>query len=541
MGDFSRNTFNELNRYFSVRLQQGVPLVDADWNEMEDIRRFELRTFLKWFVGDGIPANPDGTPNDAFRIVARPARNNTNDFLISVSSNLNASRCLVDGMEVNITKEIAFTEQPLHELNVHGGTSNHPDVTPVDPNANKIADFSSLALPPDQESNVLVYLDVWEWEVDSKVDRNLENVAIGVPTCVRLKRAWVVRVREGKELPKSGNSDYLENHSYYALAKINYDPRNNAITEGNITDLRKTGLTVTRLLKVPVYLESGIDILDSVHLAELFSTLRSMFPYRLEAFLANIPTETETNIIRSAIQHLAQTCSIAEFQAKNNSLSLPDVFPMLVTIFKAQSEFLSTLSEHGNQVNLENFINEYQKLLKKMEISINRGNLVDLYLIQRDINYAFNMWFDDSVSPPEVNDIKLQKNMEGASFLWGLGKATSDILEQVISGVPEIKEDPPGFLYSLSKDKFIQIFEKNFLRPIIQSIKVISTEPFDRIDVGVFSREKFSEEEIKGLKNTSIHLFKGFKEIVVVQPVVPSNQAKQEIVNFIDYAINALS
>ena len=64
MGNFSRNTFNALKRYVSVRLQQGVPLVDADWNEMEDIRKYELRAFLKWFVGDGVPEG-----NDGFRIV----------------------------------------------------------------------------------------------------------------------------------------------------------------------------------------------------------------------------------------------------------------------------------------------------------------------------------------------------------------------------------------------------------------------------------------------------------------------------------------
>lgn len=63
MGNFSRNTFDALKHYVGVRLQQGVPLVDADWNELEDIRRFELQAFLKWFVGDGVPAG-----NDGFRI-----------------------------------------------------------------------------------------------------------------------------------------------------------------------------------------------------------------------------------------------------------------------------------------------------------------------------------------------------------------------------------------------------------------------------------------------------------------------------------------
>ncbi|MFL6077750.1 MAG: DUF6519 domain-containing protein [Mycobacteriales bacterium] len=60
MGDFSRDTFDRLKHYVGVRLQQGVPLVDADWNELEDIRRYEVQAFLKWFVGDGVPAGNDG-------------------------------------------------------------------------------------------------------------------------------------------------------------------------------------------------------------------------------------------------------------------------------------------------------------------------------------------------------------------------------------------------------------------------------------------------------------------------------------------------
>lgn len=63
MGDFSRDTFDRLKHYVGVRLQQGVPLLDADWNETDDIRRYEVQAFLKWFVGDGVPAG-----NDGFRI-----------------------------------------------------------------------------------------------------------------------------------------------------------------------------------------------------------------------------------------------------------------------------------------------------------------------------------------------------------------------------------------------------------------------------------------------------------------------------------------
>ena len=41
-------------------LLQGVPLVDADWNEAHDVRKFEVQAFLKWFVGNGVPEGNDG-------------------------------------------------------------------------------------------------------------------------------------------------------------------------------------------------------------------------------------------------------------------------------------------------------------------------------------------------------------------------------------------------------------------------------------------------------------------------------------------------
>src|SRR2546425_2105779 len=51
--------------YVGVRMQQGVPLLDADWNELEDLRRYELKSLIERFIGDGVP---DG--NDGFRVDA---------------------------------------------------------------------------------------------------------------------------------------------------------------------------------------------------------------------------------------------------------------------------------------------------------------------------------------------------------------------------------------------------------------------------------------------------------------------------------------
>ena len=55
MAVITPDRFDPMLRYVNVRVQQGVPIVDADENERDDIRKFELRAFLKWFVGDGVP------------------------------------------------------------------------------------------------------------------------------------------------------------------------------------------------------------------------------------------------------------------------------------------------------------------------------------------------------------------------------------------------------------------------------------------------------------------------------------------------------
>lgn len=82
IGNFSRaqHTFDRLKHYVGVRLQQGVPIVDEDWNELEDIRKEELRSFLKWFVGDGVPQGNDGFRIEPIegRLILTPKQNGFN-------------------------------------------------------------------------------------------------------------------------------------------------------------------------------------------------------------------------------------------------------------------------------------------------------------------------------------------------------------------------------------------------------------------------------------------------------------------------------
>ncbi|MBE9570806.1 MAG: hypothetical protein IMF11_09270 [Proteobacteria bacterium] len=224
MGNFSRNTFDKLKHYVGVRLQQGVPLVDADWNEQEDIRKYELQAFLKWFVGNGIPKN-----NEGFRILA--ASGTSNDFDISGGDGTTegAGRCIVEGWDVINESNLRYSSQPLYN---NAALAAQWGVDPLIPLTTPVADRVDT-----------VYLDVWEREVDGTEDSDLINPAIGIETCVRLKREWVVRVAEGTSILPTLPSD----HFFYKLASLKRPAENAVINKENITDLRTTCLNLADL------------------------------------------------------------------------------------------------------------------------------------------------------------------------------------------------------------------------------------------------------------------------------------------------------
>lgn len=51
----SRDSFSELKNYLGVYLQQGRPILDADWNESQDIVVASLRRLVREALGDGSP------------------------------------------------------------------------------------------------------------------------------------------------------------------------------------------------------------------------------------------------------------------------------------------------------------------------------------------------------------------------------------------------------------------------------------------------------------------------------------------------------
>ncbi len=261
MAVITGNSFDPNKRYVSVRLQQGVPLVDADWNELQDALMFATQAMARWFLGNGVPK-----ANNGFQVNGTGL---ANDFVIlsgvtgPADPLKNAGRCLVDGLEVFITADLNFTGQPLHES--HGAAA---DTEAAKVGAPKI---TALATPL-ANGTVVAYLDVWERLVSPTEDAGLILPGLGVESCARTKREWAVRVRSGSSAPQAsdGLPDYQPGHHYYALATIvrrNGDP---LVNSADVSDVRQLRLTLADM-------EKRMSLLESLVLKPYFAASPNQF------------------------------------------------------------------------------------------------------------------------------------------------------------------------------------------------------------------------------------------------------------------------
>jgi hypothetical protein len=261
MAVITPGTFDPTKNYKLPRLQQGVPLVDADWNELGDALAFELRALLRWFIGDGVPAG-----SDAFRIDGTGV---SNDFTIrsgmkappSGATNFDAvlefaGRCTVDGRQVFVLADFTYTSQPLHVANTGSAALAARLGVPV-----------IVALPTTSGTAAVytAYLDVWERLVTPSEDPSLILPALGVESCARTKREAVIRTRVGTAAPKWGEADFLAGHSYLAFANINRPPGQGAVNAADVTDVRSHRLTLADL-------QSRVALVEQLAILPVFAT-----------------------------------------------------------------------------------------------------------------------------------------------------------------------------------------------------------------------------------------------------------------------------
>src|SRR4030095_7946567 len=150
MGNFSRNTFDPLKNYVGVRLQQGVPVLDADWNELNDVTRQELYGTFSLTFTDGV--QPGGFDFEV------GFRDEPNDFSVL------AGAALIQGRPVRVRKNLRYSTQPWTD--------------PRRAARDGVAVIAPLTTPPGPPEGAppridIAYLDVWDREVGSDEDEHL--------------------------------------------------------------------------------------------------------------------------------------------------------------------------------------------------------------------------------------------------------------------------------------------------------------------------------------------------------------------------------
>lgn len=227
-GDFSRNTFDPINHFSRVLMQQGRAQLDSDWNEQASILLHYLQTLAADLIG------PHGGPDThvGFGISGDPAL--TNDFFIgpgryyvdgilceldpgvlridsasgttlTVPSVTLDNRQLVANDWIEIEIEIADNQGKWHKAQISWIDPNKRTLTvkgtpPANPiQLRRLTTYQNQPDYPgsriDKDGTYLVYLDVWERHVTAIEDGSIREVALGGPdTATRAKVVWQVKV-----------------------------------------------------------------------------------------------------------------------------------------------------------------------------------------------------------------------------------------------------------------------------------------------------------------------------------------------------------
>lgn len=253
-GDFTRKTFDPLNHFARVLMQQGRVQLDADWNEQTAILLHYLRALGADLIGPhGGPADAPGavTPGKtgfAISPLVTGAGAVSGDFVIGAGhyyvdgilceaggtgvpiTALNAQKKQAtvlfwpqDGLMPRKDQDLyvelfdaaspATTVQPLRARIVEAQPAQHMLTLDVDPGPisgflrPRLRRLATYLTQPDYpagaqdlktDATYLVYLDVWERLITCAEDDAIREVALGGPdTAARSKIVWQVKLQKG--------------------------------------------------------------------------------------------------------------------------------------------------------------------------------------------------------------------------------------------------------------------------------------------------------------------------------------------------------
>ena len=167
--DLSRQTFHPEKRYSGVLMQQGRVLLDAEWNEQQEIHQRRAESGAEDVIGPG--GSPIGEDGEAtgFEITARDGK-----------LYIGEGHIYVDGALCVNERKVSYDGDPEDD--------GQPD--PPDPD-----DLTEWMESEDGLKLGLAYLDVWERHITHLDDGHIREVALGGPdTTTRKQTVWQVKV-----------------------------------------------------------------------------------------------------------------------------------------------------------------------------------------------------------------------------------------------------------------------------------------------------------------------------------------------------------
>ena len=332
MGDYSRDTFKLTNvlhhiisgdavvqprHYVGVKLQQGVPLLDADWNDADDIRRREAELLMRDFIGNGVAGTGTG-----FAIAQVEA---DNDFIIQ------AGVLLLGGWQVINGAPIRYSELPRF----YDDDNNFLGI--------------DLNEPAGDRSDI-VYLDVYEEEIAASgehADTRLVNASIGLETANRVERRWTVRVEENVS-DFSSLTLNTPGHQYYPLARL-YRSGTPRIEAYMIEDQRRLGLTLADGIKAPLYLQRGTEVINPTRFTDMLVDLRNNLKYWQQNELFPVLTSSfEAQIsYLNVFNEVYFLSSSAEINSDTRNLDNNDALLVIEKLADAQQNMIDTFRTFG--------------------------------------------------------------------------------------------------------------------------------------------------------------------------------------------------
>jgi hypothetical protein len=326
-GNFSNgnvDTFDPAHHTIGVRLQQGVPLLDRDWNELEDTRRHFERMLRKYYIGNGAPGGLDGFKIDA------PPSTSPNDLIIR------AGRCMVDGYDLANDADLLYSTQ---------------------------AGVPPLPVPA-TATKYVVYLEVWTDTITSADDATLRNPQdINLETCIRDRLRWTVNVTPWPMLPSL--------RSRYILASIDRPAAAAAITQAMITDLRRVDLTLADVVDLGANLKPRVQSAEAA-ITDIHATLqdinrklgRLFWDVDMRASQTSTTFGTSITVTANVSNYLGPVAGVrVEFSTSYGSVSPPSAVTdqngqATATLVGVDAERppdrneLSTLTGVANKINL---------------------------------------------------------------------------------------------------------------------------------------------------------------------------------------------